>query len=46
MTEHLRNGATATEDIERETMRKVIWRILPGLDYRSREYRHGFAADE
>lgn len=24
MTEHLRNGATATEDIERETMRKVI----------------------
>ena len=31
MTEHLRNGATATEDIERETMRKVIWRILPFL---------------
>ena len=53
MTEHLRNGATATEDIERETMRKVIWRILPFLivsylvsNYRSREYRHGFAADE
>lgn len=31
MTEHIRNGAAATEDIERETMRKVIWRILPFL---------------
>lgn len=31
MTEHIRNGTAATEDIERETMRKVIWRILPFL---------------
>ncbi|STP71123.1 tartrate transporter [Enterobacter hormaechei] len=31
MTEHIRNGVAATEDIERETMRKVIWRILPFL---------------
>ena len=31
MTEHIHNGVTATEAIERETMRKVIWRILPFL---------------
>lgn len=31
MTEQTRYGATATEEIEKETMRKVIWRILPFL---------------
>jgi len=31
MTEHIHNDVTATEAIERETMRKVIWRILPFL---------------
>ena len=31
MTEQTRYGATTGEGIEKETMRKVIWRILPFL---------------
>lgn len=31
MTEQTRYGATTSEGIEKETMRKVIWRILPFL---------------